>query len=99
MERITVLAGMDILLSLPSVFYLYNIKQAYTNDGEFIHSAGYKSAFPDNSAYNSYRLPFIGQEYRVFVRPGVVCNTLCNDWQLGPAGCKEIPVRNECLKK
>ncbi|KAM5349893.1 hypothetical protein ACJ41O_006398 [Fusarium nematophilum] len=39
--------------------------------------------------------PVAGHEHRVYVDPGVECNTLCNEWFLGAAGCEEVSVR-EC---
>lgn len=49
----------------------------------------------DSSA--QWRLDWPSQEGRVFVRPGLTCNTLCDDWELGKDGCKEVKVRSECL--
>lgn len=43
-----------------------------------------------------WRLPFLGQEYRVFVKPGVVCDTLCDDWFEGPNSCSAIAVKTTC---
>ena len=42
------------------------------------------------------RLPWIGQEGRVFVRPGEQCNVLCDQWTLGRDGCKEVLERGVC---
>lgn len=50
------------------------------------------SDYPDKQ----YRLHFGGQEYRVFVRPGVVCNTLCPDWTQGAFSCQNVPIHDEC---
>ncbi|RPA91484.1 hypothetical protein L873DRAFT_1838653 [Choiromyces venosus 120613-1] len=58
--------------------------------------AGYKAAGSDTDGSLQYRTNFGGQEYRVFVRPGVVCDTLCDEYWLGPQSCAEIPVRPEC---
>lgn len=50
-----------------------------------------------------WRLPWYGgnggpsQQGRVFVKPGVECNTLCNEWYLGKDGCKEVVERPACL--
>lgn len=33
-----------------------------------------------------------GHEHRVYVKPGVVCNTLCDHWELGAAGCTEVSI-------
>lgn len=44
-----------------------------------------------------FRLPWAGQEGRVFVAPGIPCNTLCSDWFLGADGCKEVRERRECM--
>ncbi|KAH7113930.1 hypothetical protein B0J13DRAFT_533708 [Dactylonectria estremocensis] len=43
-----------------------------------------------------FRLNWPGQEGRVFVRPGVACNQLCDEWTLGSDGCKEVIVQDEC---
>lgn len=63
--------------------------------------AGYKAdAAPGrdpNDPTVQYRLPWAGQEGRVFVSPGVPCNTLCNEWYLGKDGCKEVKLRQECM--
>jgi hypothetical protein len=42
------------------------------------------------------RLKFPGQEYRVFVAPGIECNTLCTEYFLEPDSCQEVPVRADC---
>lgn len=42
------------------------------------------------------RLPWVGQEGRVFVRPGVQCNVLCDQWTLGRDGCAEVEERAMC---
>jgi len=51
-----------------------------------------------------WRLPWYGtpngdpsQEGRVFVKPGVECNTLCDDWYLGKDGCKAVQVKKWCM--
>lgn len=46
---------------------------------------------------SQWRLDWAGQEGRVFVKPGLACNTLCDDWQLGKDGCKAVAVRDQCL--
>jgi hypothetical protein len=38
-----------------------------------------------------WRLRWPGQEYRVFVQPGIECNVLCINWTLGTEGCQEVP--------
>jgi hypothetical protein len=43
------------------------------------------------------RLPWLGQEGRVFVKPGVQCNILCDQWTLGKDGCKEVAERDMCF--
>ncbi|CUS09616.1 unnamed protein product [Tuber aestivum] len=58
--------------------------------------AGYKANAPNTDSGTHWRTLFAGQEYRVFVRPGVKCDTLCDEWWLGPQSCKEITVRPEC---
>ncbi len=61
--------------------------------------AGYKAdprkVGADPSA--QWRLPWPSQEGRVFVRPGVECDTLCDQWQLGKDGCKEVTELASCL--
>jgi cysteine-rich repeat protein len=42
------------------------------------------------------RLPWVGQEGRVFVKPGLECNILCNQWTLGRDGCKEVVQNDVC---
>jgi len=44
-----------------------------------------------------WRMNWSGQEGRVFVKPGVVCNTLCDHYELGKDGCKEVPIKYICL--
>lgn len=46
---------------------------------------------------SQWRLPWAGQEGRVFVEPGVACNTLCDRWWLGPQGCQEVKQLDHCL--
>ncbi|KAF1837792.1 hypothetical protein BDW02DRAFT_456237, partial [Decorospora gaudefroyi] len=65
---------------------------------------GYRATGYDaNDMTVQWRLPWYGnargdpsQEGRVFVKPGVECNTLCDDWYLGKDGCKAVPVKNWC---
>ena len=52
---------------------------------------------PAGDSNAQWRLDWPSQEGRVFVRPGLTCNTLCDNWQLGKDGCKEVKVRSECL--
>ncbi|KAI5795628.1 hypothetical protein EDC01DRAFT_652966 [Geopyxis carbonaria] len=53
--------------------------------------AGYKGDnVADSDTSQQARLQFIGQEYRVFVAPGVVCNTLCDSPHPGPSSCQEV---------
>ncbi|KAL7275681.1 hypothetical protein RUND412_001368 [Rhizina undulata] len=58
--------------------------------------AGYKAAAKDTDSSTHWRTLFAGQEYRVFVKPGTKCDTLCNQWALGPYSCNEVTVRAEC---
>ncbi|KAF2452354.1 hypothetical protein BDY21DRAFT_359506 [Lineolata rhizophorae] len=44
-----------------------------------------------------WRLPWNTQEGRVFVRPGVKCDTLCEHWELGLNGCQEVPEYPQCM--
>lgn len=48
---------------------------------------------------SQWRMNWGSQEGRVFVKPGLACNTLCDDWQLGKDGCKAVKVRDVCLGK
>ncbi|KAF2672578.1 hypothetical protein BT63DRAFT_450604 [Microthyrium microscopicum] len=62
--------------------------------------AGYKAdpaVYPPSDGSVQMRLVWPGQEGRVFVKPGVPCNTLCDHWELGAQGCQEVPlVTNGC---
>lgn len=62
--------------------------------------AGYRPANPADG----WRLPWYAgpngepsQEGRVFVKPGVVCNNLCDKWYDGPKGCQEVALKNYCM--
>lgn len=58
---------------------------------------GYRAS--DSYSYDpsiEFRLNWPGQEGRVFVEPGTACDKLCDDWQLGKDGCKDVPIRYEC---
>lgn len=62
--------------------------------------AGYKA----NPGYDAaelaeWRVPFEGQETRVFVKPGIICNELCENWASGGKDgvlCGEVPVKKDC---
>ncbi|KAL2269308.1 hypothetical protein VTJ83DRAFT_1492 [Remersonia thermophila] len=56
--------------------------------------AGYRANDIAPTDSRQFRLPFIGQEYRVFVAPGVVCNQLCDNPFPGPDSCREVPVQS-----
>ncbi|KAI9803068.1 MAG: hypothetical protein M1833_001138 [Piccolia ochrophora] len=60
--------------------------------------AGFRATGPAaDNATAQYRLPWPGQEYRVFVAPGVECNTECEHPEYGPVeSCREVPERREC---
>ncbi|CAZ85539.1 unnamed protein product [Tuber melanosporum] len=58
--------------------------------------AGYQADAPVTDSTTQWRTKFIGQEYRVFVKPGVVCNTLCADSAQGANSCQAITIRPEC---
>jgi hypothetical protein len=58
--------------------------------------AGYRADGLLPTDPKQFRLAFPGQEYRVFVAPGVVCNTLCNNPFPGPISCQEVPVKDTC---
>jgi cysteine-rich repeat protein len=42
------------------------------------------------------RLPWKEQGRRVFVKPGVACEQLCDEWTLGIDGCKEVRESPAC---
>jgi cysteine-rich repeat protein len=42
------------------------------------------------------RLPWLSQQGRVFVKPGLQCNIMCNEWTLGRDGCKEVVEKGIC---
>ena len=52
---------------------------------------------PASQSSSQWRLPWASQEGRVFVKPGVACNTLCDQWWLGPQGCQEVKQLDQCL--
>jgi cysteine-rich repeat protein len=59
--------------------------------------AGFKSNALDSQTAIHFRLPFPGQEYRVFVAPGVACDTLCNNPFGAPQDiCTEVPLVSTC---
>ncbi|KAI5803824.1 hypothetical protein EDC01DRAFT_716167 [Geopyxis carbonaria] len=58
--------------------------------------AGYKAAAANYDSSKHYRTLFAGQEYRVFVKPGVKCDTLCDKYWLGPKSCEEVKIKPEC---
>ncbi|KAG4439027.1 hypothetical protein IFR05_005491 [Cadophora sp. M221] len=58
--------------------------------------AGYRADGLDATDARQFRLAFPGQEYRVFVAPGVECNTLCTTPFPGPDSCQEVPVQVTC---
>lgn len=59
---------------------------------------GYRAAAPGDSINEHWRLQWSipGHEHRVYVKPGVVCDTLCDNWQLGAAGCTEVSI-GKCM--
>ncbi|CCX07959.1 hypothetical protein FPQ18DRAFT_282981 [Pyronema domesticum] len=57
---------------------------------------GYKSKYDAGNTSKHYRTKFAGQESRVFVAPGVKCDTLCNEWWAGVGACKEVQVVEQC---
>ncbi|KAF8465043.1 hypothetical protein BDZ91DRAFT_239286 [Kalaharituber pfeilii] len=44
-----------------------------------------------------WRLNVPYHEHRVWVAPGVKCDTLCN-WPYGAAACEEVPFLDQCVK-
>ncbi|KAK4647078.1 uncharacterized protein QC761_122320 [Podospora bellae-mahoneyi] len=59
--------------------------------------AGYRASGLAATDPRQFRLPgFVGQEYRVFVAPGVECDQLCDSPHPGPDSCREVPVRADC---
>jgi cysteine-rich repeat protein len=58
--------------------------------------AGYRADGLDPTDPKQFRLPFSGQEYRVFVAPGIDCDTLCTTPYPGPDSCTEVPVKEQC---
>ncbi|OAF98777.1 zincin [Paraphaeosphaeria sporulosa] len=56
---------------------------------------GYK-ATRSNDTSVQVRLPWVEQGGRVFVDAGLACDTLCDDWQLGKDGCKEVKEEPVC---
>ncbi|KAK4183461.1 hypothetical protein QBC35DRAFT_443328 [Podospora australis] len=58
--------------------------------------AGYRANNLSPADPRQFRLAMLGQEYRVFVAPGVECDTLCTSPHPGPGSCQEVPVKNDC---
>lgn len=58
--------------------------------------AGYRADGLTADDPKQFRLKFEGQEYRVFVEPGVSCDTLCTTPFPGPDSCKEVAVKPGC---
>lgn len=58
--------------------------------------AGYRASGLDPTDKRQFRLAFPGQEYRVFVAPGIDCDALCTNPFPGPDSCQEVPVRDGC---
>jgi len=59
--------------------------------------AGYKASSTGTTSPAQWRLPWRGEEGRVFVQPGLVCDVLCDHWELGAQGCKEVPEFPQCM--
>lgn len=55
---------------------------------------GYKTKAGNGDASTHWRLkwPVTGHKHRVYVRPGEVCDALCDEWYLGPLSCQEVGV-------
>lgn len=55
---------------------------------------GYKTKAGNGDTSTHWRLkwPVAGHEHRVYVKPGEVCDTLCNEWYLGPLSCQEVGI-------
>lgn len=70
-----------------------------THGGQFKHLCACRHGYKASSANDSsvqVRLPWSEQGGRVFVKAGVACDTLCDDWQLGKDGCKEVTEEAVC---
>lgn len=67
-----------------------------TNNDYCACRAGYRADGLNPTDSKQFRLAFPGQEYRVFVAPGVSCNTLCTNPFPGPLSCQEVPVQSAC---
>lgn len=58
--------------------------------------AGYRANDLAANDPRQFRLAFPGQEYRVFVAPGIECDQLCDAPFPGPDSCKEVSLQNTC---
>ena len=58
--------------------------------------AGYRANGLATTDPRQFRLHFPGQDYRVFVAPGIECDQLCDTPHPGPDSCKEVPVQKSC---
>ena len=56
---------------------------------------GYRADYPGDMTDKHWRLSWgvPGHEHRVYVAPGVKCDTLCDKWYLGPEACQEVAVK------
>ncbi|KAF2678565.1 hypothetical protein K458DRAFT_423016 [Lentithecium fluviatile CBS 122367] len=67
--------------------------------------AGYRATgYKPGDSSVQWRLPWYAgsngqpsQEGRVFVKPGVNCDTLCDKWYDGAKGCQEVVLKNNCM--
>lgn len=61
---------------------------------------GYKANATNTDTSIHWRLKWViaGHEHRVYVKPGTVCNELCEKWYTGASGCAEITEVAECKK-
>jgi hypothetical protein len=81
-----------------------NVLTAHTGPGPSPLYCACRGGYKSDPLYNDardvsvqFRLPWVGQNGRVFVRPGVKCDTLCDHWELGAAGCQEVRLRDVCM--
>ena len=56
---------------------------------------GYRADYPGDTTDSHWRLSWsaAGHEHRVYVAPGVKCDTLCDKWYMGATGCQEVAVK------
>ncbi|KAI9775074.1 MAG: hypothetical protein M1839_001466 [Geoglossum umbratile] len=92
-EKCNPISGKNLCKSSTSCITTSSASNTYCACAAGFRATGF--AATDSSV--QWRLPFSGQEYRVFVKPGVECTTKCDHPELGPLSCQEVNVQPQCF--